>query len=439
MTLPKTTFTCAGDMLAARLIPTTYQGFAEVADFIKKGDVRFCNLETVLQKKGENYGNQFNGGSFHGSDPRVLKIAREFGFNAMSFANNHTFDFGYGGLISTLDELDNADFVHTGVGRNLDEAAAPAYIETENSRVALISFTASFVNDAALAGRQSRRFPGRPGVNGLRLTEYVEVPEEHFGYLQDISRNSGINASVTISRKEGYTQTKESDTEVILGFNKMKFVKGDKLKYHASCNKTDMARLQKSIIEAQAQADYIVISIHAHQTGGDTKESVPEFLREFAHTAIDMGAHAVIGHGPHLLRPLEIYEGRPIFYSLGDFMLHNESFEASPEDFFEKYHLTSDDPLCEVYRKRSRGYTCGLLTDHRMLEAVVPFFEFDGGRLTRLELMPIELGFNKPRYRTGDPVFCPDKGIIERYAEMSAEYGTTITVDEKGYGIVNLD
>ena len=36
MTLPKTTFTCAGDMLAARLIPTTYQGFAEVADFIKK-------------------------------------------------------------------------------------------------------------------------------------------------------------------------------------------------------------------------------------------------------------------------------------------------------------------------------------------------------------------------------------------------------------------
>mgnify|MGYP003318589257 CR=1 FL=1 len=74
MTLPKTTFTCAGDMLAARLIPTTYQGFAEVADFIKKGDVRFCNLETVLQKKGENYGNQFNGGSFHGSDPRGLYL-----------------------------------------------------------------------------------------------------------------------------------------------------------------------------------------------------------------------------------------------------------------------------------------------------------------------------------------------------------------------------
>ena len=438
MKLPRTSFTCAGDMLVARLIPTTYKGFDKIADYIKKGDVRFCNLETVLHK-GENYGNQFNGGSFHGSDPRVLKIAREFGFNSLSFANNHTFDFGYGGLLSTLDELDNADFVHTGVGRNLDEAAAPAYIECEDSRVALISFTASFVNDAALAGKQSRRFPGRPGVNGLRLSEHVEVPEEHFRYIKDISDNSGINASVAISRKEGYTQTKESDTQVILGFNKMKFIKGDKLKYHASCNQTDIARLQKAITEAQAQSDYIIVSIHAHQTGGATKETVPEFLSEFAHTAIDMGAHAVIGHGPHLLRPLEIYSGRPIFYSLGDFMLHNESFGAAPEDFFEKYKLTSDDPLCEVYRKRSRGYTCGLLTDSRMLEAVVPYFEFDDGKLTKLELMPIELGFDKPRYRTGDPVFCPDKGIIERYAEMSAPYGTRITVDENGFGTVVLD
>ncbi|MBO7275782.1 MAG: CapA family protein, partial [Clostridia bacterium] len=215
MTLPKTTFTCAGDMLAARLIPTTYQGFAEVADFIKKGDVRFCNLETVLQKKGENYGNQFNGGSFHGSDPRVLKIAREFGFNAMSFANNHTFDFGYGGLISTLDELSNADFVHTGVGRNLDEAAAPAYIETENSRVALISFTASFVNDAALAGRQSRRFPGRPGVNGLRIDEYVQVTQPQLDAILEISKLSKINAQKDIERAEGYFPPLPEGTAVL--------------------------------------------------------------------------------------------------------------------------------------------------------------------------------------------------------------------------------
>lgn len=438
MKLPKTSFTAAGDMLAARLIPTTYEGFDKVSQYIKRGDVRFFNLETTLHK-GEHWGNQFNGGSYHGSHPRTLDIAKEFGFNMVSFANNHTFDFGYGGLLSTLDTLDASGLVHTGVGRNLDEAAAPVYLETGSARVALISFTASFVNDAAIAGRQSRRFPGRPGVNGLRLNEHIEVPEDYFAMMQDISENSGVNASVAISRAEGYTQTPVSDTEVVLGFNKFKFIKGDKLKYHAVCNKKDIGRLQHAITEAQAQSDYIIVSIHAHQTGGKTKETVPEFLTEFAHTAIDMGVHAVIGHGPHLLRPLEIYKGRPIFYSLGDFMLHNESFGSSPEGFYEKYKLTSDAPLCEVYRKRSRNYTCGLLTDNRMLEAVIPYFEFDDGRLTKLELLPIQLGVGLPRYRIGDPVFAPDRGIIERYAAMSLPYGTKITVNEDGTGCVELD
>ena len=103
---------------------------------------------------------------------------------------------------------------------------------------------------------------------------------------------------------------------------------------------------------------------------------------------------------------------------MGDFFLHNESFDYHAEDFYAKHGLTSDDPLCEVYRKRSRNYTCGLLTDRRMLEAVIPYFEMENGKLTHLELLPIELGFDEPRYRTGDPRVCTDRGIIERYARM---------------------
>ena len=68
-----------------------------------------------------------------------------------------------------------------------------------------------------------------------------------------------------------------------------------------------------------------------------TMENPADFLVEFAHRCIDMGAHAVLGHGPHLLRPLEIYKNCPIFYSLGDFMLHNESVTFAPEDMYEKY------------------------------------------------------------------------------------------------------
>lgn len=437
MKKPKTSFAIAGDMLIYRLISTDYPGAREVRAYISKADACFCNLETVLHR-GENYGNQFNGGSNHRSDPKVLDIVKDFGFNMLSFANNHTFDYGYGGLESTLNALNELGFVHTGVGRNLDEAAAPAYLETKQGRVALISYTASFVNDAAIAGQQSRRVIGRPGINPLRVEEQVEVPADYFAVLQDISRNSGMHAAQNISRAEGYIQTAEKEDEVSLGKATLKFVPGESLDYHTQCHRGDMERLEKAIGEARTQADYILVSIHAHQAKGKAKENVPDFLEAFSHRAIDLGAHAVIGHGPHLLRPLEIYQGKPIFYSLGDFILHNESFDYMPEDFFAKYGLTSDAPLSEAYRKRSRNYTCGLLTDHRMLESVIPYFEIEDDKLTHLELLPIELGFDQPRYRNGDPRICSDKGILERFAEMSAPYGTKITINEQGIGIVEL-
>ena len=435
MKLPKVKFTAVGDMLIQRVISTEYPGFREVSDYIRKGEVRFFNFESIIYKDGI-WGNQFNGGSYHNSDPRTLKIAEEYGFNMMSFANNHTFDWGYGGLLSTLDALKETSLIHAGVGRNLDEAAAPAYLDTPTTRVALISMDASMPNPAAMAGRQSPRVPGRPGVNGLRTEKYIEVEPADFEALKRIADISGVNASRTISRAEGYVPPAEEDS-VEFG-NMLTFRLGEKTKYHAELNEKDMARLERAVLEAKAQADYIIVSIHGHDVSGKTKETPAEYLVEFAHRCIDLGAHAVLGHGPHLLRPLEIYKGKPIFYSLGDFMLHNESVTFAPADMYEKYGLTTDDPLCEIYRKRSRNYMVGLLTDHRMMEAVIPYFEMEDGKLTCLELMPIELGFGEPRYRCGNPRFCPDKGILERYSEISAPYGTQITVNEEGIGVVKL-
>jgi poly-gamma-glutamate synthesis protein (capsule biosynthesis protein) len=339
--------------------------------------------------------------------------------------------------MSTLDALKQTTFVHSGVGMNLDEAAAPAYLDTPTGRVALISMSSSIAGDAAMAGRQSRRIIGRPGVNALRTNKYFEVTKDQLDFLNEIAELSGVNTAHNILRSEGYVALKEDKDSVEFG-KMVKFKLGDKTKYHVELNETDMKRLEQAIYEAKAQADYILVSIHAHQLSGNTKETPADFLVEFAHRAIDLGAHAVLGHGPHLLRPLEIYKNRPIFYSLGDFMPHNESVTFAPEDMYEKYGLTSDDPLCEIYRKRSRNYTVGLLTDHRMMEAVIPYFEMEDGELTHLELLPIELGFGEPRYRLGNPKCRTDCGIIERYAEMSAPYGTKITVREDGIGVVEL-
>ena len=146
---------------------------------------------------------------------------------------------------------------------------------------------------------------------------------------------------------------------------------------------------------------------------------VPEFMKEFAHFCIDKGAHAVIGHGPHLLRQIEIYKGLPIFYSLGDFILQLENCAAMPYDYYQKYGLAPDAGLYEVFRKRTKDFTVGLQRQREMTETVIPCFDIVNGELKSLELMAVELGFGMPHSRFGWPRYAPDSGILERLAEMS--------------------
>ena len=46
-------------------------------------------------------------------------------------------------------------------------------------------------------------------------------------------------------------------------------------------------------------------------------------MREIAHAAIDAGADIILGHGPHMPLPIEIYKSKPIFYGVGSFVFHN--------------------------------------------------------------------------------------------------------------------
>jgi poly-gamma-glutamate synthesis protein (capsule biosynthesis protein) len=215
------------------------------------------------------------------------------------------------------------------------------------------------------------------------------------------------------------------------------FQKGDAPAFVTHPHSGDMERIEKAIYEAQMMCDAIIVSVHSHELAGDSKENPGDFLVEFAHRCIDAGAHAVIGHGPHLLRPLEIYKNRPIFYSLGDFIFQEEVSPYAPEDLYELYGLTSDSTMRELYRIRTKDYTRGLMSDRRFLESVVPYFEMENGELTRRELMPIELGFDAPRWQVGWPRPAYDKGIIERFRQLSAPCGTKIDI-ENGLGIIVL-
>lgn len=70
-------------------------------------------------------------------------------------------------------------------------------------------------------------------------------------------------------------------------------------------------------IKASGAADFVVVSIHA---GTELSDGPDDALRDFLEGAVDAGADLCLGHHPHVLQPLEWYRGKPIAYSLGNFI-----------------------------------------------------------------------------------------------------------------------
>lgn len=420
-------FTAVGDILPQRRMAENYDGFKAIKDFIEKGDGRFFNLETTVNREGECFGSQFSGGTYIRCEPEVLDDMLKFGFNLTTFNNNHTLDFSYNGLMRTIENVSKTGIVHAGVGMNIHQASAPAFLETENGRVALVSVSTSF-NETMLAGEQSRRVAGRPGVNGIRLSRQLMVEKEDLEKIREIAEKTGINAAKNVSRSEGYTAPLP---EGVCELGEMIFVEGDHSEVFYKPNKEDVSRLKKSIECAAMEADYVMVSIHSHQLCGTDKRKVPGFLEELARLCVDTGGDAVICHGPHLLRPIEVYKDKPIFYSLGDFVIQLYNVPIAPEDFYKKYGMNSDSPTIELLQKRSKNFTRGLMEDNRMLETVIPYWETDkDNKLTKLVLLPVKASKGEGKHLEGLPRVATDLGFIEELNRISTPYGVKIKVED---------
>jgi len=416
--------TAVGDCAVQRNLPKYYDGFHKVRDFIMEGDIRFFNMETTVCENCP--GTMHSGGTWLRTSKSVLRDMKEFGFNVTTPANNHCMDYTYDGFLQTIDNMTDEGFFHSGGGRNLSEASKPCYIDTPKGRVAVISCTSSY-SPGAEAGEQSRDLPGRPGINPLRAKKIIYVTKDDFKHLGDIADKTKMSAYNTILVKEGY---RKPDPEGVMDFCGFEFRVGEPgVKYEIS--KEDMRRIEKEIEVARFQADIVLISVHSHQICGDKKEEPADFLIEFSHRCIDAGANAVIGHGPHLLRPFEIYKGQPIFYCLGDFMLQLENCEVAPDDFYRKWGLKPEDGIYELFRTRTKDFKLGLCRQSEMMESVIAKFELEDGKLSSLQFMPVELGLGLPNSQIGWPREERNRGILERFSEMSRQYG--VSIDEDGF------
>jgi len=421
------TLTSSGDSLMVKRLPQDYSELKPLADFINSAEARLTNLECVIINR-DCYASSYSGGTWVGTEKATLTELQKFGFNFFGCANNHSLDYSYDGLLNTVKVLEDADVAYAGIGRTLYDASRPAYLDLPNGRLAIISVCATF-NDAARAGEQTPSLRGRPGLNALRHSETYTVTEEHFNALKEIAGYTYVNGSRALNQKTGFTAP---DPEGTFFFGGKTFKLGDKLGKESKCNANDLARITKTIEEAKDNADYVAVMAHSHEIKADKFCEPDYFFIEFCHAVIDAGACAVLGGGTHQLKPIEIYKGKPIFYSLGNFIFQNNSVKYLPADFCEQYKIPLDSTTPLALRTRSHNGTVGLHMDRANYLTVLPRVEFEGDEMVSIKLKPVELGYGLDMTFNGIPREADEQSALDITAELnriSADFGTSFTYE----------
>lgn len=431
--MSKTSFIATGDAFITRRFPEGgYEGFDEVRDCIQKYDVKFSNLEMTFHEQ-EGYPAAFSGGTWAMADPRTLDDMKSYGFNLYNTANNHSCDYSHGGVLGTIRNLKERDMIFAGTGRNLGDASKPCYLEVKNARIALIAASASF-HESGMAGGQSADMQGRPGLNPLRFETIYHVCKENFEKVKELAAVTKVNAEMENSVKNGYKNPPEKGT---LPFGKYMFVLDEKDWIESRPFETDMIRIEKEIAEAKKQADVVLVSIHAHETDTENTKVPAMFLETFGRRCIDAGADAMIGHGPHELRGIEIYKGKPIFYSLGNFLFETETVDLQPYDAYLNRHMPLDTKVGAYMDNRSKNGTTGYGVLPEIWTSVMAGWTMEDGKVTKIELYPISLGMERVRSQKGVPVMTGDEEVLKYLAGLSAPYGTEIKI-ENGVGCIYI-
>ena len=417
------TFALTGDSLITQKLSVHAEPeFLKLIETIRGADVAFTNLEMLFHDY-EPYPAAESGGTYMRADPSILKEIPWAGFDLVSLANNHCVDYGIEGLLINLEWVKKSGLTYAGTGENLTLARAPGYLDSGVGRVAIISCASTFPS-FGLAGPDRPDVHGRPGVNPLRFNTTYLLDQE------------GMNALRTVQSKLPGRPADPAAKAVT--FQNNRFELAEKPGVATVPNEQDLKELTASIHAAKEQADYVLVALHGHESIQGNRQAPAQFQVVFTHAAVDAGADMVVGHGPHVLRGIEIYKGKPIFYSLGNFIFQNETLDFLPAENYLPFGLGPDATTAEFNDRRYSNDTRGFPADPLYWQAVVALPSFHGGKLERIELLPIVLGHGKPRPQRGRPVLAdPAAGqlILEQMVKLSAPYGTHIAVQE-GKGVI---
>ena len=258
--------------------------FAEVVRYLDDAGTLIANLEMPLTTRGVPMPKWSN----LRSDPAVISDVLSFGIDAVSLANNHMLDYGPEGLYDTLAACDDAGLPRCGAGRNLDDALEPVMLDVGGSKVAVLGI-------ATTLPVGSEAWPDRPGIAPVRVTQSFEIDANL------LAEQPGMPPEV-----------------------------------RTTANPDDQRIVCERISALKGEGAFVVVMMHwgvpehwlAPVTG-----LLADYQQPLGHALIDAGADVVCGHHSHTLHPIEIYQGRPIFYSLGNFLFERPRDWMEPNSF----------------------------------------------------------------------------------------------------------
>ena len=258
----KVSFYATGDIIPDH--PNPQWLFELALPTIKKADILFGQLEANLSEKGEPQTHSTKTISIPSERVSGLTYA---GFDVMSFASNHTLDRGTEALFETINTLTENNIPIIGVGRNIDEARKPLILERKGTRVGFLAYASVFPK-----GYEAKA--NKAGLAPVRVSTFYEQID-----------------------------SQPATPPRIISF----------------ANKDDLAAMVDDIKKLRPQVDILIMSIHwgIHFVPG----MIAMYQKEIGYAAIDAGVDLILGHHAHILKGIEVYKGKVIFYSLCNFVM----------------------------------------------------------------------------------------------------------------------
>ncbi len=417
------TLVLTGESLITRaLSPFREDGFLRLIELLRAGDVTFTDAEMLFHDY-EGCPGVAHTGTWMRADPSLIGELKWAGIDLCATAMNHAYDFGETGVLVNIANLKKHGMVYAGTGENLALARAPGYLDTPKGRVALVAACDTMRVGGAKAVDQRPDMKGKPGVNLIAAEREYTVDHQAFADLTRIGAAMGFGAAARGSGGEGVYRFGS-------GAARMTIREGDRFGATTLLDERDLADNMKWIREARKLADWVLYSFHSGFHGA-AFEDPADHVVALAHAAIDAGADVFVGHGSHSDKGIELYRGKPIFYSLGDFILQNDTVLRQPADAYALFGLGADATPGEFYDARSGTQTRGQDVKAVYWQTAVATVRWRDHRLEEIRLTPVDLGMGLPRGQRGRPMPAepPLAGqILERFQRMSAPFGTRIEI-----------